>query len=160
MTAVLSTSAAVVCNIYTKSSCVYIYIYRACWLLFDNKKKIIICGLKWVCICVCMSVFAWVGVCSCVCLPSQIRACAARSCHVVPHHLGLNELSVISLPEDICVNQWDASEVRAPGFFPFCSLVPLDAPSAPPPLTIARLHIRSSAYYFPNWIRLDFEGAC
>lgn len=63
-----------------------------------------------------------VSECVCVCLASQIKACAARFCQIVSHHLRLNELSAISLPEDICVNQYDASEVRAPGVS-LCSLV-------------------------------------
>ena len=72
--------------------------------------------------CVCVRVCVYVSVCSCVCLTIQIRARAARSCHIVSHHLRLNELSLILLLEDICVNLWDVSEVRALGVSP-CSLV-------------------------------------
>lgn len=109
------------------------------------------------CVCVC------VRVCTSVCLAIQIRACAARSCQIVPHHLRLNELPVISLPEDICVSQWDASEVGAPGGFPSAHWSLHSALSAPPLLMFdITSHAPISVTLFnppligSGWIR----GAC
>lgn len=90
----------------------------------------------------CMLAFVWhvqadehMWVCSSVCLAGQIRACAARSCQIVSHHLRLNELSsdLVAGGHTVCVNQSGATEVRALVVF-LCSLILDSALSASTPL--------------------------